>query len=117
MLNTNVVIDLLSKEETLAFEKIWTKVKKDLLDELNSDKSEARIKADFYVSLLQDERLIMLGNNVWSLKSNYNLHESEDISKKILGDELQRNEEELNSETEDLEPTEEIELELEDEEE
>lgn len=112
MLNINLVEKLLENSKPLEFEKIWSKVKDDLLKDLQKTKDEEiKVKNDLLLSMIQDEKLIMIGNNTWSLRNKYSTAQQEKINSSILG-----SEDDVYSDIEALKADIEKEEELEDEE-
>jgi len=84
MLETNGAIKFIeSKKKAISFEEIWKQVKKETISSLGKDVPEKTIKSDLYFSLIEDERVIMIGNNVWDLKSRHSLNDVLEIEKSL----------------------------------
>lgn len=80
MLKTDAVIKLLkSKKTSMSFNDIWNEVKANYTSEKNTE--EYIIKSDLYISMIEDNNLIMLGGNVWDISNNYSKNEIQKISK------------------------------------
>lgn len=84
MLETNSAIKFIEKQKKpVSFEEIWEKVKKETIESLGKEFPEKSIKSDLYFSLIEDERAIMIGNNVWDLKSRHSLNDVLEIEKSL----------------------------------
>lgn len=91
MLKTDEILNLLKKtKEPMSFDQIWDKVKKEILkSQKNNDYDEKKIKADIYMSLMEDQNLIMIGDNYWNLKEKYSNDERINIEKTRMTEELE----------------------------
>ncbi len=84
MLETNSAVKFIeSRKKSVSFEDIWTNVKKETISSLGKEFPEEVIKSDLYLSLIEDERVIMVGNNTWELKSRRSLNEVLEIEKSL----------------------------------
>ena len=101
MLNTDLVIDFLKKNGQSNFEKIWKAIKNDVISSLSINLDEITIKTDLHLSMTEDQRIIMTGQNKWDLYDSYSHEETIEINKKVLGEELEKASE-LDSETKEL---------------
>lgn len=74
MLKTDHVVKYIeSKKDPVSFEEIWKNVKKETISSLGKTFPEEVIKSDLYHSLMEEEKIMMIGNNVWELKSRHSL--------------------------------------------
>ena len=90
MLRTEEVRDFLEKSgKPVAFDNIWKNVKSEVIESLAVDHDEDRIKADLYLSLMEDSRLIMVGDNTWDLKERYSLSNQGKIEKARMTEEIE----------------------------
>ncbi len=90
MLRTDAVIKLLKKNKTrMSFDDIWTNVKEDTMKSTTVDFEEAQVKADLYMSMLEDQALLMVGDNNWDLKENFSFDEANQIVKTRMTEELE----------------------------
>jgi len=84
MLETNSAVKFIeSKSKPVSFEDIWKNIKKETINSLGKEFPEEVIKSDLYISLIEDERVIMIGNNVWDLKSRRSFNEIIEIEKTL----------------------------------
>lgn len=90
MLNVDLAIDFITKTGKKKFSEVWDHVKDDLFLEIKTIKKEANIKSDFFISMMNDERLIMIGDDIWDLKEKYSLSEIEDINIKVFGNQIEK---------------------------
>ncbi|BDV03759.1 MAG: hypothetical protein HPPSJP_4800 [Candidatus Hepatoplasma scabrum] len=90
MLSVDLAIDFIKKNGAKKFDVIWTNIKKELFDQIDTIKKEPEIKSDFFISMINDEKLIMLGNEIWDLKENYSLQEIEDIKVNVFGSQIEK---------------------------
>ncbi|AHK22628.1 hypothetical protein [Candidatus Hepatoplasma crinochetorum] len=90
MLNVDLAIDFITKTGKKKFSEVWDHVKDDLFLEIKTIKKEANIKSDFFISMMNDERLIMIGDDTWDLKGKYSLSEIEDINIKVFGNQIEK---------------------------
>lgn len=89
MLRTDAVIKLLTKnKEPMAFDLIWSEVKEDTISTLTKEFEENQVKADLYMSILEDQRFIMIGDNTWGLVSDYSPEEIAEFDKKRITDDI-----------------------------
>ncbi|BDU67383.1 MAG: hypothetical protein TYPL_0360 [Candidatus Tyloplasma litorale] len=85
MLKTEEVIKILkSNKKPMLFNDIWKKVKKEITSSLNNEVNEFAIKSDLYLSLMEDPKLIMVGNNKWDIRDKYSYSEIESLNKTLL---------------------------------
>ncbi len=90
MLRTDAVIKLLkTKKEEMSFDDIWTNIKEETLSTISKEQEESVVKSDLYMSLMEDQRLIMVGDNKWNLKESYSYSEIEDIKKSRMTDDVE----------------------------
>lgn len=90
MLNVDLAINFIKKNGAKKFDLIWENIKKDLFNEIETNKKEAEIKSDFFISMINDEKLIMIGNEIWDLRENYSLKEIEDININVFGSQIEK---------------------------
>lgn len=93
MINTELARKELEKQKDLSFEEIWNLVKESIKIEISKkreDFSDEQIKSDFYLSMLKDFKLLMIGENKWSLRKNYTLEQIHEIETNIFGEELNK---------------------------
>ncbi len=82
MLRTDAVIKLLKNNKTeMSFEDIWQNVKEQTIASISKEQDEITIKADLYTSMLEDQNLIMVGDNKWNIKSSFSYEEIAEIKK------------------------------------
>ena len=78
MLETKKVLEFIETNGKSSFEDIWKSISSSL-EKISSSSGEEidlnTIKADIYLSMIRDFKLIMTENNIWDLKSNYSLSE------------------------------------------
>ncbi len=98
MLKTDAVIKLLKKEKQLSFDAIWNSVKDETIASISIEKNENEIKTDLYMSLMEDQTFIMLGDNNWGIKASYSYEEIDEIKKSRITDDI---EEEFDEESDD----------------
>ncbi len=104
MLRTDAVIKLLTKnKEEMSFDNIWINVKDETLSTITKEQEESIVKSDLYMSMMEDQRLIMVGDNKWNLKDSYSYAEIEDIKKSRMTDDVE-------TELEETEDTRELKL-------
>lgn len=104
MIDIQKVIDLLEKKGKLSFNEIWKLLQKEFLEGFNNEFDISKLKADLLLSMSKNENLILISSNrkkEWDLKKNYTLKDIENISKKILSDELEKIEDETTSKIEE----------------
>lgn len=90
MLRTDKVIELLQgKKHPMPFESIWKKIKEDTISSISKDMDETGVKAALYMSLLEDQRLIMVGDNNWDVKEKYSHNDQVQIEKIRVTEEIQ----------------------------
>ncbi len=88
MIKTNLVLDLLEKNsKPMNFNNIWDSIKNDVISSLKQKEEEHKIKTDLYMSMLEDENLIMIGENNWDLKNKYTISKQIEIEKTRILDE------------------------------
>lgn len=107
MLKTDPIIKLLEdKKESMEYNSIWENVKKEVIESLKNNLEESIIKTNLYMSMLEDERLIMIGDNNWDLKNKYSSAEQSIILRSRLTEEaeifFEEVEEEETEETKEL---------------
>lgn len=90
MLNVDLAINFIKENGAKKFDLIWNNIKKDLFNEIETNKKEAEIKSDFFISMINDEKLIMIGNEIWDLRENYSLKEIEDININVFGSQIEK---------------------------
>ncbi len=90
MLRTDAVIKLLKNNKSeLSFDEIWNNVKEETIASISKEQDENIIKADLYTSLLEDQNLIMVGDNKWNLKSSFSFEEVEQIKKSRITEDIE----------------------------
>ena len=85
MIDTSLVIKYLEKHGKTSFEQIWEKISPKLLKQFDKIKDDNELKTNLFSSMIENFKLIMIGNNVWDLKINYTIGEVEDINNSLLG--------------------------------
>lgn len=78
MIKIDPVLKLLKKEKEMSFEDIFNNVKNDITFKYET---EAELKADLFVSMLDTKLFIMIGNNKWGFRENYSIEEIANIEK------------------------------------
>ncbi|NQX83328.1 MAG: DNA-directed RNA polymerase subunit delta [Mycoplasmataceae bacterium] len=90
MLKTDMIIKLLKNtKKPMTYDVIWDKVKIEVMDSFKEDLDEFAIKTDLYMSLLEDEKLIMIGDNTWDLKEKYSNSKQASIIKSRMTEETE----------------------------
>lgn len=90
MLRTDAVIKLLkNNKEEMSFDDIWTNIKEETLSTISKEQDESVVKSDLYMSMMEDQNLIMVGDNKWNLKASYSYEEIEDIKKMRMVDDVE----------------------------
>ncbi|CRX37070.1 / / hypothetical protein / 559679:560059 Reverse [Candidatus Hepatoplasma crinochetorum] len=90
MLNVDLAINFIKENGAKKFDLIWNNIKKDLFNEIETNKKEAEIKSDFFISMINDEKLIMIGNEIWDLRENYSLKEIGVINVNVFGSQIEK---------------------------
>ena len=86
----------------MSFDVIWKQVKSDSLSSISKTLSEEVMMSDLYLSLIEDERTIMVGDNKWALKDTYSLKDLSTIEKDRLTEETVLNIDEESDDTKEL---------------
>lgn len=90
MLRTDAVIKLLkTKKQEMSFDEIWANVKEETLKSIKKEFTEDQIKADLYMSLIEEQALIMIGDSKWDLKEKFSYDEIHQIEKTRMTEELE----------------------------
>lgn len=90
MIRTDEVIAVLAaKGKKMSFEQIWKEVKVDVIASLKEGLDEVQVKSDLYLSMIEDEHVIMVGDNFWDLKDRYSLENLEVIKKSRMTEETE----------------------------
>ena len=90
MLRTDEVREILKENgKPLSFDDIWKKIKSVVIDSIEREYDESRLKSDLYISLMEDSRIIMVSGDKWDLKEKYSLKDQDLIDKTILTEELE----------------------------
>ncbi len=90
MLKTDAVIKLLKQnKEPMSFDDIWTNVKEDTMSTINKEQEENVVKSDMYISMMEEQQLLMIGENKWTIKENYSFEEVHNIEKTRMTEELE----------------------------
>ncbi len=90
MLRTDNVREALKDNgKPMSYDAIWSNVKSNITESLGTNVNEEQVKADLYFSLMEDSRLIMIGNGLWDLKEKYSLENQEIIEKAIITEEVE----------------------------
>ncbi len=103
MLRTDTVIKLLkNNKETMSFEDIWNSVKDETIASISKEQDEIAIKSDLYMSMMEDQTLLMVGDNTWGLKETFSYEEIEQIKKSRVTDDIETDLEEETDDTREL---------------
>lgn len=103
MLKTDAVIKLLKKnKQEMSFEDIWINVKDETISSLNVEQEEGQVKADLYMSIMEDQTFIMVGENKWNIRSSYSYDEIDEIKKSRITDDVETNLDEESDDTREL---------------
>ncbi len=103
MLRTDAVIKLLkTNKDTMSFENIWNAVKEETIASVTKEQEEISIKSDLYMSMMEDQTLIMVGDNAWGLKESFSYEEIDGIKKSRVTDDVETNLEEETDDTREL---------------
>lgn len=90
MIRTDEVIALLKAKGTkMAYNEIWEEVKEPVMASLTVQHDEIQVKSDLYISLIEDENIIMVGDNNWDLKDRYSLENLEVIERSRMTEETE----------------------------
>ncbi len=91
MLKTDTVIKLLKKEKkAMTFDDIWKTIKEETMSSLSKEGiEEFQAKSDLYMSLLEEQKLIMIGENKWDLKENFSHDDIALIERTRMTEELE----------------------------
>lgn len=90
MIRTDEVIALLkAKGKKMSFDKIWKEVKEPITESISVEMDEVQIKSNLYISLIEDEHVIMVGDNNWDLKERYSLDNLGVIEKSRMTEETE----------------------------
>ena len=90
MIRTDEVLALLkAKGKKMSYEDIWKKVKDSVMESLTIALDEIQVKSDLYISLIEDENIIMVGDNNWDLKERYSLENLEVIERSRMTEETE----------------------------
>ncbi len=103
MLRTDAVIKLLTKNKTeMSFDDIWANVKDETISSLTKEQDENITKSDLYMSMMEDQTLIMVGDNKWNVKAAFSYDEIADIKKSRATDDVEVDLEEETDDTKEL---------------
>lgn len=90
MIRTDEVLALLkAKGKKMSYEDIWKEVKDSVMESLTIALDEIQVKSDLYISLIEDENIIMVGDNNWDLKERYSLENLEVIERSRMTEETE----------------------------
>jgi DNA-directed RNA polymerase delta subunit len=90
MLKTGNVVKFMRTLKTpVSFDTIWTKLGVEITESLGKEMPEEVVKSDLYMSLIEDERIIMVGQNEWALREAYSLSELSAIEKTVETEEAE----------------------------
>lgn len=90
MVNTKVVAETIKKnKDKMSFEQIWKAVKKEIMETAGEGAEEISIKSDLYISMMEDQDIIMLGDNIWDLRDIYSFEEQQRIAKVRMTSEIE----------------------------
>lgn len=90
MIRTDEVIALLkAKGNKLSYNDIWASVKDLVMKSLTVELDENQVKSDLYISLIEDENAIMVGDGFWDLKERYSLENLEVIERSRMTEETE----------------------------
>jgi len=88
MVKTDEVIKFLKTlKGPASFKEIWENVKDESFASIKKNLSEEVMMSDLYLSLIEDERIIMIGGNNWELKEKYSIKDVSAIEKERLTEE------------------------------
>ncbi len=90
MIRTDEVLALLkAKGSKMSYEDIWKQVKGPVMESLTTELDEIQVKSDLYISLIEDENVLMVGDNNWDLKERYSLENLEVIERSRMTEETE----------------------------
>ena len=90
MLRTEEIRGILKETgKPMDFNTIWKKVGPAVMESVKDGLDEDRVKSDLFFSLMEDSRIIMIGNEMWDLRSKYSLANQNIIQKARMTEEAE----------------------------
>ncbi len=90
MIRTDEVIALLkAKKNKMLYNDIRNSVKDSIMKSLTVELEETQVKSDLYMSLIEDENIIMVGEGYWDLKERYSLENLQVIERSRMTEETE----------------------------
>jgi len=85
MVKTDHVIKFLkTQDKPVSFDVIWKNVKAESMASITKELPEVTMMSDLHLSLMEEEKVIMVEDNKWFLKEKYSLKDLSEIEKDRL---------------------------------
>lgn len=89
MIRTDKIVKLVKEsKDPLTFDEIWNAVGKEIMEELG-ETDEIVTKTDLYLAIMDDPKIIQVGENTWDLRSNYSFEKAQEIVRTRMTEELE----------------------------